>query len=420
MKYIVQWNGNRTGSVHKVDLPNAKSILNRILLLGFHHGFDVDNANLDSQDLQTMKEALDAIRSGNSDASSEINIHDSGSACRFILPLLSFSPGEWTLLGTERMYNRPIGPLVDILNAHGCRIKYLEKEGHLPLQIHGVSPPDQLQADFNAPMSSQYISALLLNSSSFDKGVHIRMANSQVSLPYIYMTLSILEKLGYRVKESKLDRSIQLDVSAPENEVRISPLEIIEKDWSAASFFYLLVGSGYPDRILLKGLSNDSIQGDSKCMEFFKHLGVHSELTEEGVLISNSNDRIDLSELDLSGQPDLSIPIIVLCATKGIQLRVKGVEHLRLKESDRIEALNENLRLLGYALNGSDGSYTLEIVPVETNIEINPFSDHRIAMAFAAVSIKRPIVIKDAEVVSKSFPGFWSNLRDLGFNLQEI
>ena len=418
MDLTISFSNNSDVSTRTVELPHSKSILNRLLILGIYHELNVDDVLLDSEDLRTLQNAIGQMRDPDT-SGGVIDIKDSGSACRFMIPALAFRKGHWTLKGTERMHERPVKELIDVLRSTGCTIKYLQNDGYLPLSISGIEAPTKLAAAFPDTISSQYITSLLLSASLFDEGVEIRFSSDQVSATYIYMTLSLLQRLGYEVEKQDEDRSIYIHVRCPSTPPSTTQ-GLEEPDWSAASFFFLLKGAGYPGKILLAGLKSDSIQGDARAMTIFQQLGVESEFISDGLLIHNRLDGPAEMDLDLSDQPDLVIPVVLLCAMRNIGLKVSGVEHLRHKESDRIDALNKNLEQIGYALKGAQGKYSLKkIGEWNDSVAVDSYNDHRIAMAFAALSLQRPVSIQRAEVVSKSFPEYWNKLGTLGFNLQE-
>lgn len=418
MDLTLSFSGSEEERTHTIELPHSKSILNRLLILGIHHSLPIDPKYLDSEDLSTLQKAIDQMR--NADAKGGIiDIKDSGSACRFMIPVLAFRKGDWMLQGADRMHERPVEELVDALRSIGCKIDYVQSAGHLPLRISGIDPPVKLSASFRGTQSSQYISALLLCASLFHQGAEITFPASQVSTPYIYMTMSLLERFGYRVVQSELDNDICIDARyEPTSDSDI--LDLIEPDWSAASFFFLLKGSGFPGKILLRGLKPDSVQGDSHATTISQQLGVESEFTSDGLLINDTTAAQSELELDISAHPDLVIPAVVLSAMRHTHLKISGIEHLRFKESDRIDALNNNLEQIGYVLTGAQGVYTLEKSGEwKESVSVDSFNDHRIAMAFAALALKQPVEIRNADAVSKSFPEYWNKMRGLGFNLQE-
>lgn len=424
----------------KVSLPASKSISNRALILNALSGAPSDNlANVsDCDDTAVMMEALSllAMERRKDDDCREptlINVQAAGTAMRFLTALLAVVPGTHTITGTERMCHRPIGVLVEALRSLGAQIEYLGEEGFPPLRITGkrlAGGTVRLAGD----VSSQYISALLMIAPQLERGLTVNLRGTVVSRPYINMTLKMMRSFG---ADAKWRGGRTLSV-APKPYYP-TPY-IIESDWSAASYWYemLLLSDNSSDKVILRGLHNDSLQGDSAVQELFQALSVHtSHVTSGGVsphtkLIRRGRMTKAL-EYDFSHTPDLVQTMVVGCAMKGIPFTFSGVESLRIKETDRIAALQTELEKLGVRIE-VDGNSIIRWAGPEAQADgsvpylrptpgtvIHTYDDHRMAMAFAPVSlVLGSIDIDHPEVVSKSYPHFWQDLEEAGFDIEVI
>lgn len=382
-----------------IELPASKSISNRALILNAlaYSPFDVQNLS-DCDDTRVM---IQALNSNNT----TFDIGAAGTTMRFLTAFLSKTVGEWVITGSERMKQRPIRILVDALNILGARIEYTEKKGYPPLKILGSALTGG-EIHLNGGVSSQYISALMMIAPYMQNGLKIILEGKVISAPYIYMTKSMMKDFGVEVKF--LNNIIEIHPQT------YTPVKYkVESDWSAASYWYevlALVGKG---EILLKGLRKNSNQGDSKVAALFLQLGVSTDYHTESVTIKANQQYVTNFEFDFSDQPDLAQTIAVTCCMKQIPFLFKGVQSLKIKETDRVAALINELRKVGYILTEpSEGEleWTGQKDPnfVAGNIPtINTYEDHRMAMAFAPVSVFTPLTIENPEVVTKSYPQFW-------------
>jgi 3-phosphoshikimate 1-carboxyvinyltransferase len=369
-----------------------------------------DIVNLsDSDDTNVMVEALNSNRR-------DFDIQAAGTAMRFLTAFLSKIVGEWTITGTERMKNRPIALLVDALNSLGARIEYIEKEGFPPLRIFG-SALQGGEITLSGGVSSQYISALLMVAPLMENGLSLHLEGKVVSVPYINLTIELMKQYGVKV-----EREGQTLKVVPQ-EYHSIPFTV-ESDWSAASYWYSIAALSPHAEIELLGLFENSLQGDAAVAKLFEPLGVETLFTGKGVLLKHRTNSCRLFEYDFVNEPDLAQTLVVTCALMNIPFRFTGLQSLKIKETDRMEALKTELHKLGYLLSEREGSvlqWDGERCKPETNPIIATYEDHRMAMAFAPAALvrKEGIEIAHPEVVSKSYPQFWDNLKTAGFAIND-
>lgn len=396
----------------EIKLPLSKSISNRVLLINSLIG---NRGSIESvaecDDTEAMKSALDSY-------SDNINVGAAGTAMRFLTAYFAVKDGHTVILdGSERMRERPIKALVDALNSCGASISYVGKEGYPPLKIQGT----RLQGGeivLDGSISSQYVSALLMIAPYMEGGLNLTLTGDIVSRPYIDMTLDLMKEWG-----------VESEVSS--NTFRVSPggyspIDFkVEADWSAASYWFEAAAFSFGD-IKLDGLMKKSRQGDSRVAELFKNFGIESEWNETGQLELNASpDITPRLVVDLSEQPDLAQTLAVTCCVLNIPFYMTGLSTLRIKETDRLTALCNELAKLSFRVECVDDSalaWEGQRLPVTAAaVAVDTYKDHRMAMAFAPVALFLPgIVIKDAGVVTKSYPGFWDDMRKAGFRIEEV
>jgi 3-phosphoshikimate 1-carboxyvinyltransferase len=319
------------------------------------------------------------------------------------------------LTGTERMKQRPIGILVNALNEIGCKIDYLGQKVFPPLQIHPFSNQKTSIIKMPGNVSSQYISAMLMIAPTLPDGLTIELTGEISSRPYIDMTLSMMRKFG-------------IEASFEKNFVKIrhqnlKPVEYtVETDWSSASYWYSVLLLGPFQEIKIRGLRKKSFQGDSRIAEFTKPLGVKTEYSDDHILISKASRSSDKIDIDFSDNPDLAQTMAVICSARRIAARFTGLQSLRIKETDRIAALQNELKKLGTKLAELNGEWRIShegsLILNQTNF--STYEDHRMAMSFAPLSFLGPVVIDNPEVVRKSYPSFWEDLNRAGIEIQEL
>ena len=386
----------------QISLPASKSISNRALILDAlsYSPYDIENL-ADCDDTNVLVSALDSN-------STTFDIGAAGTTMRFLTAFLSKTVGEWVITGSERMKQRPIKLLVDALNGLGARIEYLENDGYPPLKIVGSALVGG-EIHLKGNVSSQYISALMMIAPCMLKGLKIVLEGKIISKPYINMTMQMMDE--YRIDVDFLGNVIQIEPQ----EYQPIPYKV-ESDWSAASYWYeilSLVGKG---GVFLKGLGENSYQGDSKVADLFEQLGVKTTYMEDGVLLSPNGELTTRMEYDFTDEPDLTQTFAVTCCLKGIPFKFSGLETLKIKETDRIAALINELAKLGYVVYEPaesqlawDGARCEPASP----ISIATYHDHRMAMAFAPAALVTPIIVENPQVVTKSYPGFWDDFEKL-------
>lgn len=400
-----------------IDLPASKSISNRALIMHALSDCVAMPRNLsDCDDTEVMIKAL----AGRSET---IDIKAAGTAMRFMTAYLAATPGEHTITGTERMKHRPIGLLVDALRHLGADITYLEAEGYPPLRITG-KPIDGGRVEIPGNVSSQYISALLMIGPVLKNGLELKMTGGIVSQPYIDLTLWMMREFGADADWADADTVVI------KPKPYVSRKYTIESDWSSSSYWYetLALCKDPESSIRLNGLMDGSKQGDSIVRYIFSLLGVKTsfDTKDEGVIntVTLKKQRCMLPRLDYDfvSAPDLAQTVVVSCAMMDIPFRFTGLASLKIKETDRMEALKRELRKLGYVLHDEGGDTLLwngeRCAP--TGEPLDTYEDHRMAMALAPAAIMRPgITINDPHVVSKSYPNYWNDLIKAGYTIKE-
>lgn len=397
----------------EIDLPASKSISNRVLLLNALCATPGRLSNLaQCDDTDAVLSAL-----AQPDAS-EVNIGAAGTAMRFLTAYFATREGREVVIdGTERMRQRPIGVLVDALRQLGADIEYVEAEGYPPLKITGTRLHGGALT-VSGSVSSQYITAILLIAPVIG-GITLTIEGEIMSRPYIDMTLALMARYGVKAEW----RENVIHVPAGE----YTALDFtVEADWSAASYWWAMQAIVPQSRISLKGLEPQSLQGDSRIAELMSQMGVMGNWCGRYLdLRSNGGVGCCCSTFaDLSGTPDIAQTLVVMLCLMGRPFRITGLRTLRIKETDRLEALRTELRKLGYVVKveGDDAiSWHLETTAAEASPHICTYHDHRMAMAFAPAAIRFPgLIIDDAQVVSKSYPLFWEHLRQAGFKIEEV
>jgi 3-phosphoshikimate 1-carboxyvinyltransferase len=410
MKYLVSKpNKTLAGSI---VLPASKSIANRALIihaLSFSP-YSIENLS-DSDDTRVMEQVFNSN-------TNHFDIGHAGTAMRFLTAYLSQIVGEWTITGSDRMKQRPIGILVDALNKLGAKIEYLENEGFPPLKIFG-SHLKGCVLELDGSVSSQYISALLMIAPTIEDGLTLRLKNKIMSRSYIEMTLKLMEQFGVQHIWKG-------------NEIRIAEQKYIarkfsvEADWSAASYWYQMAFLADEVDLELFGLQTESLQGDAIVANWFEQLGIQTSPTKNGSkLTKNGHPFPKYLRHNFIENPDVAQTFAVLCVMKQIPFHFTGLETLKIKETNRIAALQDELAKFGAQITEPapgelkwNGTFPLE---KQSLPEIETYHDHRMAMAFApACQSFGPVNILDPMVVTKSYPGFWDDLKRVGFDIRML
>lgn len=388
-----------------ITITGSKSESNRLLLLkALFSSIEIQNIS-NSDDSQHMLKAL-------SSEATTIDIHHAGTAMRFLTAYFATLEGKRTLLtGSKRMQERPIKILVETLRDLGANIDYANQEGYPPLIILGKRLLKN-EVRIKANVSSQYISALLLIATKLEKGLKLYLDGKITSVPYIKMTLSLLEKIG--VETSFEGQTIHVKPYLETDSKTIT----VESDWSSASYFYSIVAfSPIGTQVRLSTYKKDSLQGDAVLKEIYNQMGVETTFEDSKITLKKINNFLPESiDIDLANAPDIAQTIVVSCLGLKIQCQITGLHTLKIKETDRLVALKSEIYKFGTEINISNDSLSLlDPKPLVSGAIVETFNDHRMAMAFAPLALLTSFSINEAEVVSKSFPEFWANLSELGF-----
>jgi 3-phosphoshikimate 1-carboxyvinyltransferase len=392
-----------------VALPSSKSISNRLLIMRYLSGREVAIAGLSgADDTRLLIKLLDDLKSGKT----VFDAGNAGTVLRFMTALLSVLPGDYRLLCSERMKQRPVGGLAEALRSLGAGIAYTEKEGYPPLAIKGGGLTGN-SVSVDVSQSSQFVSALLLTAPYLSGGLRIALEGNIASKPYISMTVSLMRQFGVAVEDDFGSFYV------PAGGYRMTDT-VVEADWSAAAFFYELAALSEGADIFLHRLTDSGLQGDAVAAGLFDYLGVQTVFENDGVRITKVRPADKNIRVDFTDYPDLALPYIVACAGEGVIGTFSGLDNLRLKESDRLKALSSQLAKFGYDFRETGyGEWVLinscrvgeNQTPLRQDIEIETFDDHRIAMAFAPLMLKtKTLTINNPDVVTKSFPSFWSEI----------
>lgn len=389
------------------EITGSKSISNRYLILKtLFPNLELKGLS-NSDDTQVLQKALSQPLK----EVKEIDIHHAGTAMRFLTAYLSTIPdNEIILTGSQRMQERPIGILVEALRILGAKIEYVKNEGFPPLKISGKS----LQKDkisISADVSSQYITALMLVAPSLKNGLNIQLESKVTSKPYLKMTAQALESVGLKV-------DFDTNTIKVYPQIEIEPKQIaVESDWSSVSYFYSCLALMKTGTFEISTFYQDSLQGDSKVAEFYKLLGIETRFDKESIRLSKvENFKLPQKiELDLNDTPDLAQTIAVTCLGLEVECVLTGLHTLKVKETDRLVALKNEIEKFGAEIFITTESLHLKpISNLNSEVKIKTYQDHRMAMAFAPLALKTDLDILNPEVVSKSFPDFWEKMKMLG------
>ena len=392
-----------------INISGSKSESNRLLTLRAYTSFFNINNLSDSDDTKTMISSLKSDKE-------EINIGHAGTAMRFLTSYYSSILNSSKILtGSSRMKERPILILVEALNNLGADIEYIDKKGYPPIKINGKLIYGN-EIALPADVSSQYVSSLMMLGVSINQGLKIKLSTKITSLPYIHMTKKIIERIG-GIVDIKPDEIIIKQLVS--NKI---PDQIVESDWSSASYFYSLVALSDSSDITLSSFFNNSIQGDSRIVDIYKQFGVETKFLNDKIYLKKNNiDLPDSISINLRDNPDLAQTIVVTCLGLGVNCKLEGLHTLKLKETDRLLALKREIEKFEVdCVTISNQSITLKNnSKLKSGVSINTYDDHRMAMSFAPLSMINPIIIINPEVVSKSYLNFWNDLESLGFKISQ-
>lgn len=418
MNLLLKYNFQLSTSNFQLLITGSKSEANRLLLLqALYPNLLIENTS-NSNDSEVMSSILQRSKMENQH-SHTFDVHHAGTTMRFLTAFFAIQEGkEVVLTGSSRMKERPIKILVEALIQLGAEITYEENEGFPPIRIKGKRIT-QNKVSLPANVSSQYISALLLIAPKLENGLKLTLEGEITSVPYIQMTLALLNEMGVETSFTKN----HISVKSSEFEIESKTITV-ESDWSSASYWYSIVAlSEIGSKITLSSYKENSLQGDSALVNIYQDFGVETKFNiDNSITISKVNFSNQKSLfINLQSSPDIAQTIAVTCFGLGIGCDLLGLHTLKIKETDRLEALKTELSKLGAEISVTDESLHLKAsTHINENIAINTYQDHRMAMAFAPLALRVPIKINEAEVVSKSYPDFWKDLEKVGFFIKEI
>jgi 3-phosphoshikimate 1-carboxyvinyltransferase len=384
---------------HVAHLPSSKSISNRALVLHALGGGDLTNLST-ARDTRLMESLIHS-------PAPIIDVMDAGTTMRFLTAYFTVTQQPKILTGTARMKERPIAPLVEALRTLGATIRYLEAEGFPPIEIQQFVPRAS-EIEIAGNISSQYISALMMVAPRLPQGLRIHLKGAVASRPYIEMTSQMMARFGVAVNWNGSVISVPPGTYKPTHFA-------VEGDWSAASYWYAFTSLAEEATLTLPGLTAESLQGDRVLVELMAPLGVASEFTAQGLLLRKQASEKQIT-IDFTHCPDLAQAVLPVCALKGIVGRFTGLESLRIKETDRIAALQTELAKVGARFEEvSTGEWQLTpATAIPNHVQITTYHDHRMAMGFAPLATRMQVTIEDPQVVAKSYPSFWLDLESVG------
>jgi 3-phosphoshikimate 1-carboxyvinyltransferase len=400
-----------------ISLTGSKSECNRALILSAISKGTVEVTNISSaDDSKTLFDILQNLSALSS--ATEVPVVDigpAGTAMRFLTAFFAVTGKEVIITGTERMKQRPIGLLVNALRKLGAEIEYTEKDGFPPLRFHKDFHQQKKHIQLQGDVSSQYITALLLIAPTLPLGLGLEIIGELTSRPYIEMTLAMLKATG--IDYQWCDQTIVI----PHQSFKPSTITV-EPDWSAASYWYSIAALSEKAEIFLPYLRKNSLQGDSQISKIMEHFGVFSEYTDAGVKLVKIPVSITEKEFDFKDCPDLAQTVVVCCAALGHNATFTGLETLKIKETDRVKALQNELAKIGVSFTEDNKRYHLECSNLNfpDKISVKTYEDHRMAMAFAPLALRiNQVEVEEAKVVGKSYPAFWNDLEVAGFEIKK-
>lgn len=415
---LLQLHHTDTLTAKNIKITGSKSETNRLLMLqALFKGFQIHNPS-NSDDGAVMQAALQS----NDEV---VDIHHAGTAMRFLTAYFSIQEGRETVLtGSQRMHERPIKILVEALQSLGADITYEKNEGYPPIRIHGKKLTKS-KVTLKANVSSQYISALMLIGGALPEGLEITLEGKITSVPYINMTLQLVHQIG--VEGSFEGQIIRIK---PFVQTPIVSEVTVESDWSSVSYFYSIVAllattsTNKNIQLNISSYKQESLQGDAILQDIYRELGVQSSFKDHTLVLSllPAFNRPESITLDLANAPDIAQTIAVTCLGLGVGCTLTGLHTLKIKETDRLEALKTEITKLGGNIQVTNDTLLLEAqnTPLQNDVAIATYHDHRMAMAFAPLALCTSLQVQDAGVVSKSYPDFWKDLSALGFSSKII
>lgn len=397
----------------EIHISGSKSLSNRLLMVRAISGLDLHFKNLsDSDDTITMAKELGLVKGK---TSSIIDVGHAGTDMRFLSAYLSGKIGDWTLTGSERMQQRPIGELVNTLRKLGANITYLNKEGFPPLKIVG-SKLNGGAIEIDGSVSSQFITALLLIAPTLESGLTLQIKSESVSKPYIKMTIEVMNQFGVAVEQ------IGNVIKVPSAHYKKDGLDYyVESDWSSASYWYSFVALADEAKVTLRNFNKSSFQSDSIVQSLYEKLGVKTQWDATGITLTKQASSISELHYDFLDCPDIAQTVAATCVGLGLKAHLTGLQTLRIKETDRIAAMKAELERFGASIEMTDSSIKINpnSSPLTPTDEIKTYHDHRMAMSIAPLVMKcSTLTFDDEEVVNKSYAAFWDDLQEAGIDVE--
>jgi len=396
-----------------INTKGSKSISNRMLMIKEVLKLDIELQNISSsEDTQLLLNALELVHDSDSEI---IDVHHAGTDMRFLTALLCVTDGKRIITGSERMKQRPIGELVNALKTLGAEITYLEKENYPPLQITGKTIEGG-ELEIESSVSSQFISALLLVAPKFKNGLTLKLKGETVSMPYIEMTIRLLKRFGVDIEINNkviTVKPFQFSINSKEN-------FLVESDWSSVSYWYSLVSLSDNLEIKLENLFENSLQADSVLPSIYKELGVETTFQSNKVILRKTAVKSDELKYDFTNCPDIAQTVAITCLGHKIKADFSGLRTLKVKETDRIVALKNEIEKFGPTCITTESTLSFDATMANFNNEISiaTYNDHRMAMCFAPLCLRvKSLNIENKEVVNKSYPEFWQNLSQVGITI---
>ncbi len=398
-----------------IRLTGSKSISNRLLIMRYLSGSKIRFDNLsESEDTKILKYYLSFLDTcANSRIAMIVDTKNAGTVMRFITAFAAIQEGKWLITGHERMKERPIAPLVDALRELGSTIEYTEKEGFPPIKLEGKELSSK-EISVDARQSSQFVSALMLIAPYLSYGLIINLKGKPVSQSYIQMTANIMQQANIDVE---MDNS---SIKVTPGDYHLKPI-YVEPDWSSASYWYQMVALSDKSEVFIEGLKQESCQGDHVLAEIFENFGVKTDSNKEGIRIYKGGNVVKSFKHNFNDSPDIVPSVMVTCAVLNVKATFSGINHLRIKESDRIEGLKAELAKIGAKLEKQGTEFVLTPgfnSKSVVEVDIDTYNDHRMAMSFAPLALKVDTVrISNPGVVRKSYPGFWKDIANFGLSV---
>lgn len=397
----------------EINISGSKSLSNRLLMVRAISGLNIHFKNLsDSDDTITLAKELGLVMGKNQAA---IDVGHAGTDMRFLTAYLSGKPGDWTITGSERMQQRPIGELVNVLKKLGADISYVKNEGYPPLKIKGKKLTGG-EVSIDGSVSSQFITALLLIAPTLQNGLILNIINEPVSKPYIKMTIEVMKQFGIEVEESN-NRIV-----VPNSAYKKDGLDYyVESDWSSASYWYSIAALAERAEIKLLHFNKASLQSDSVLTELYSKLGIKTGWSATGITLTKQPSVIKELNYDFMDCPDIAQTVAATCVGLGIKANLSGLQTLKLKETDRVVAMKNELEKFGAKIEVTDKS--ISILPAQKILaptsEIHTYHDHRMAMSIAPLTLATgALIIQDPDVVNKSYAAFWDDLQEAGIDVE--